>query len=190
MQYIDFPTKKYDIIYCDPPWHYTQAMHNKFESTSELKNHYDTMTEQELCDMKVSSITKDNCLLFMWATGPQMKTAINVGEVWGFEYITFAYVWDKKRVNPGSYTMSQCEYVILFRKGKIPKPRGSKNEKQLVSVKRGKHSAKPYQIIHSITKMFPTQDKIELFARVKPLDGWDYWGNQLEIPQTMLDLYP
>lgn len=35
-----------------------------------------------------------------------------------------------------------------------------------------------------ITKMFPTQNKIELFARQK-VDGWDSWGNEIESDITL-----
>lgn len=56
---------------------------------------------------------------------------------------------------------------------------GSRNIKQLVSVKRTKHSEKPDEVIEGITQMFPTQDKIELFAR-RSYKDWDCWG--LEAP--------
>ena len=77
--------------------------------------------------------------------------------------------------NPGQYTLSNCEICILFKRGKIPSPRGARNIQQLVRVPRGKHSEKPIEVLDRITKMFPTQDKIELFAR-KKVQGWDSWG--------------
>lgn len=40
---------------------------------------------------------------------------------------------------------------------------------------RGEHSVKPNEIRENIVKMFPTQSRIELFARQKP-EGWDVWG--------------
>jgi N6-adenosine-specific RNA methylase IME4 len=64
---------------------------------------------------------------------------------------------------------------LVFKKGRIPRPRGARNIKQLVRVPRAKHSEKPLQVLENIEKMFPTQDKIELFARNKPI-GWDVWG--------------
>ena len=73
----------------------------------------------------------------------------------------------------------------MFKKGKIPTPRGARNIRQLVAVPRGKHSEKPEQIIDGITKMFPEQRKIELFAR-KNYNGWDNWG--LEIPDAKIDI--
>ena len=54
-----------------------------------------------------------------------------------------------------------------------------------MSVHRGKHSEKPETVIDGITKMFPTQRKIELFAR-KNYIGWDNWG--LEIPNHKVEI--
>lgn len=82
---------------------------------------------------------------------------------------------DKCNHNPGQYTLSNCELCLIFKRGRIPKPRGARNIQQLVRVPRTKHSAKPIEVLHNIEKMFPTQKKIELFAREKH-DGWTVWG--------------
>ena len=42
-----------------------------------------------------------------------------------------------------------------------------------------KHSKKPNEVRTRIDKMFPTQNKIELFARER-FDGWDAWGNEIK----------
>ena len=68
-------------------------------------------------------------------------------------------------MNPGFYTMSQCELCLVFRRGRIPTPRGARNERQLVRAERGPHSAKPEEVRRRIERMFPEQRKIELFAR-------------------------
>ena len=47
--------------------------------------------------------------------------------------------------------------------------------RQFLQVKRGKHSEKPEEVAERIYKMFPEQQKIELFSR-KKRDGWDSWG--------------
>ena len=82
---------------------------------------------------------------------------------------------DKCNHNPGQYTLSNCELCLIFKKGKIPTPRGSRNIQQLVRIPRTEHSRKPIEVLHKIEEMFPTQKKIELFARHKPL-GWDVCG--------------
>ena len=49
----------------------------------------------------------------------------------------------------------------------------------MVSVMRGKHSAKPAEVRKRIEEMFPEQNKIELFARHE-VDGWDCHGDEVE----------
>lgn len=186
--YPNLPEKKYDIIYCDPPWDYGGKV--QFDKSSTLENNegfdkkifissanfkYPTVKTKDLKKIPIEKIAKENCLLFMWVTNPHLLQGIELAKEWGFEYKTVAFVWDKMVHNPGQYTMSYCELCLVFKKGKIPTPRGARNIKQLISVKRGKHSEKPIEVLKGIENMFPTQDKIELFARHKP-EGWDVWG--------------
>lgn len=111
----------------------------------------------------------------MWTSSPHLQQAIELGVAWGFDYKTVAFVWDKMSHNPGQYTLSNCELCLVFKRGKIPKPRGARNIQQLVRAPRQAHSVKPQQVMDDITKMFPKQRRIELFARRK-VDGWDAWG--------------
>lgn len=197
--YPKLPDKQYDIIYADPPWDYGGKMQydtssiktvnigfekNIFISAANFK--YPTLKLNELKSLNIGKISKNDCILFMWTTGPQFANAIELGKAWGFEYKTVAFVWDKQVHNPGRYTLSQTEFVLAFKKGKFPSPRGARNVRQLLSVHRGKHSEKPQQVIQGITDMFPQQTKIELFAR-KNYVGWDNWG--LEIPNSKVKIY-
>ncbi len=186
--YPDLPNKQFDIIYADPPWDYNGKMQfdksgkgveevdlskNLFISSAAFK--YPTLKTSELMKIPIQQITKDDCLLFMWVTNPHLAQALELGKSWGFEYRTVAFVWDKMKHNPGIYTLSNCELCLVFKKGRIPKPRGARNIQQLVRVPRGEHSAKPTEVIQAIEKMFPTQDRIELFAR-RETTGWSTWG--------------
>ena len=172
---MNLPDKKYDIIYADPPWSYDNRMIDKTKVT----DHYPTMTNDELCALPVGKIAEEDSLLFMWATSPNLQQAIWLGNIWGFEYKTVAFVWDKQSPVYGNYTLSQCEICLVFKRGNIPQPRGRTNARQFLSCKRGKHSEKPWQIRDAITSMFPKQSKIELFAR-HHFPGWDAWGNDVE----------
>ena len=75
--------------------------------------------------------------------------------------------------------MSQCELCLVFKRGKIPQPRGARNVRQLVQTKRTRHSEKPEAVRERIEQMFPNQTKIELFAR-KQTRGWDTWGLEVQ----------
>ena len=196
--YPKLPNKKYQVIYADPPWDYggklqydksiIKSENEGFEKDifiSSASFKYPTVKLADLMKLDVPSIAADDCILFMWTTGPQMANSIKLGESWGFEYKTVAFVWDKMVHNPGRYTLSQTEFVLAFKKGKFPTPRGARNVRQLVQIHRTQHSEKPLVVIDGITKMFPTQEKIELFARCN-FNGWDNWG--LEIPDAKIDI--
>ena len=123
------PDKKYDVIYADPPWDYGGKL--QFDKSSKSKELFDskkkvfissasfkypTVKLKDLKNLDVNSIANDDCLLFMWTTGPQLANAISLGEAWGFDYKTVGFVWDKMVHNPGQYTLSQTEQVLILKK--------------------------------------------------------------------------
>lgn len=46
---IPFPNKKYDIIYADPPWRYSDK-----GCSGSAEKHYPTMTVEEICKLPVN----------------------------------------------------------------------------------------------------------------------------------------
>jgi len=189
--YSKLPKKKFDIIYADPPWHYNGKL--QFDKSSKSKDQinlskkifistpgfiYPTMKTKDLMKIPINDIAADDSLLFMWTTNPHLAQAIELGQAWGFEYRTVAFIWDKMNHNPGKYTLSNCELVLLFKHGRIPMPRGARNIQQLIRSPRREHSQKPIEVKDAIKKMFPTQKRIELFAREKTR-GWSTWGLDL-----------
>lgn len=190
--YPDLPKKKYDVIYADPPWHYNGKM--QFDKSSKDRENldrektifistagfkYPTMKTKELMGIPITDICKDDCILFMWTSNPHLEQAIDLGKAWGFQYRTVAFVWNKMNHNPGKYTLSNCEMCLLFKHGKIPQPRGARNVRQLVEIPRTIHSEKPNEVRDGIQKMFPTQKRIELFARHN-IKRWDSWGLDID----------
>ena len=186
--YPALPDTKFSILYADPPWHYNGKL--QFDKTATIAENkawkkdvfvsaasfkYPTIKTSELKKLNMSSIAEDDSLLFLWTTNPHLQQAIELGTAWGFEYKTVAFVWNKMMHNPGQYTLSYCELCLLFKRGRIPSPRGARNVKQLINCPRTEHSKKPKQAAESIEQMFPTQKKIELFARTRR-SGWESWG--------------
>jgi len=181
--------KKYQIIYADSPWKYNTSQHTGAGGTSSggSHTHYQVMEDEEICKLPIAKLADKDCLLFMWVTGPKLNVAFDIGKAWGFSFCTVGFVWYKKRDNPGTYTMSSCEYVLIFKRGIIPQPRGERNTRQFLAEERTKHSAKPKTIRDRIDRMFPESIKIELFGRDNLQDnlfgwdkfeGWDVWGNE------------
>ena len=135
------------------------------------------MTLDNLKALDIRSVCKRDCLIFMWATSPNLDQAIELLKAWGFTYSTVGFVWEKQAINPGAYTMSSVELCLIGKKGNIPKPRGARNVRQFISELRTSHSTKPEEVRKRIEAMFPQSSKLELFAR-KRTDGWAVWGNE------------
>ena len=175
----ELPRERFDILYADPPWDYKgQLQHAGAGSgdTGGAARHYGAVRLDTLKTLDVPAIAAADSLLFLWATNPHLDQAIELGKAWGFAWATVAFVWDKLRVNPGFYTMSQCELCLAFKRGRIPAPRGARNVRQLVRARRGPHSRKPDEVRRRIEEMFPALRKIELFARGAHAEGWAAWG--------------
>jgi len=181
---MSFPSKKYSIIYADPPYDYgnTKNLNGHFWGIAE--RHYKTMKLDELKALDVESISNDDCYLLMWTTSPFLQKAFEIINSWGFKYSTVAFVWIKSRNDGngirtdglGKYTISNAEYCLVSRKGKYW--REAKNVQQVIISPKEKHSKKPDEVRNRIVKLFGNLPRIELFARDKA-DGWDSWGDEI-----------
>ena len=92
---IPFPNKKYDIIYADPAWYF-----KSYSSKGERRNatqHYDCMSINDICNLPISNISKNDCVLFIWVIDPMLPQALEVIKAWGFKYKTVAFTWVKKK---------------------------------------------------------------------------------------------
>jgi N6-adenosine-specific RNA methylase IME4 len=187
-------TNKYQIIYTDCPWSYrgqVQRGGKDQEFSSSADSYYPTLSVEELCDMgpTIKRLSDpDGSLLYIWYSPPILEDAMKVAAAWGFKYATTAFVWvktadgKKLQVNPGHYTLSSCEMVNVFKRKRVPKPRGARNVRQVVMTPRTSHSTKPLEIRERINEMHPLQKKIELFSRFdqkKVTNNWDDWGKDL-----------
>lgn len=177
--------KKYQIIYADPPWSYkvwTAKGGHKSASA-----HYQTMELKDICSLPIKELADESCVLFMWATFPNLPEAFEVIKAWGFTYKTVGFTWVKiySNDNPvcglGYWTRSNAEICLLATKGK-PK-RISKNVSQVILSQKGEHSSKPDIVKNRIVELMGDLPRIELFARDHtPLFAtkWDVWGNEVE----------
>jgi len=167
--------KAFDVVLVDPPW--------KFDGltgvSKNVKDHYQVQHSTTFHDLPLTDIVADNSLLFMWCSGPVLKQAIELMTSWGWTYKQIAFIWEKDRVIPGSYSVTSTEMVLVGKRGKIPQPRGCRKQRQMLKSPRQKHSAKPEDIQDRIDLMFPTQNKLELFAR-RHRPGWTCAGNELD----------
>ncbi len=165
MQLQDFPTKKYSIIYADPPWRYDFSKSN----SRKIENQYLTMSLEEIKKLPIQ--TKSTAVCYLWATAPKLIEALSVLEAWGFRYKT-CVVWDKQIIGMGYWFRGQHELLLVGTKGNFSPPKPANRHSSVFSEKRTKHSKKPLCIKSLISIWFPKLKKIESFARKRTI-GWD-----------------
>lgn len=185
----NLPTKKYSIIYADPPWSYyndTTASPDCTTVKGMRRPPYPVMSSKDIMNVPVSSIADDNCILFCWTTDYHLQKCMEVISAWGFEYKTIGFVWSKRNKDNspvcfmGAYTMkSGVELCLLATKGKDAcKMVKVHNVRSYIESPRQKHSKKPDEIRDRIVSLVGDVPRIELFARNKT-EGWDVWGNEV-----------
>lgn len=163
-------TGSYGLIYADPPWRYDFA---ETDSTR-VENHYPTLTVEEICELEIPA--EPDCVLYMWATAPKLREALQVVAAWEFEYVTNA-VWVKDRIGMGYWFRGRHELLLVGKRGNVSPPEESVRPDSVIEAPRGDHSAKPEAVYTVLESLYPDSTKIELFARGER-PGWVSWGNE------------
>lgn len=202
------PRRKFRLFYVDFPWFYNdRKKHRKDNPAKETRfgmgaqGNYSAgcMTDQEILELSplMEATSEDDAYMFMWATAPRLPFAIEVGEYFGFTYITIAFVWvkttqqDKVFYGTGAYTGSNVELLLLFRKN--PKKRSCWHDNGGGAFKPGQVIAAPHPVdgngkkIHSrkpaifrevLEQWLGPVDRVEMFA-TESAPGWESWGHAL-----------
>lgn len=168
------PSKKYRVIYADPPWKYGDQLTEDYGPT---KFHYPSMTISELCALPIHELAEADSVLFLWVTSPLLSECWPIIKAWGFEYKA-CFVWDKVKHNWGHYNSVRHEFLLICTRGSCL-PDESKLFDSVQSIERTeKHSEKPKEFRVIINTLYPQGKRIELFARGEA-SGWESWGNAL-----------
>jgi N6-adenosine-specific RNA methylase IME4 len=195
-------SKKYNVIYADPPWKIKAGRPLKGykmengkqlfipQSNKSRDTEYPHMSIEQIKNLPVSEITAEDAHLYMWVTNSHLPKAFEIIEAWGFKYST-TIVWTKNKMGGGlgGTFKINTEFLIFARKGKLKalKSVGSTwhNVKRTYENGAPKHSKKPDYFYNLIEETSPGE-KLEMFAREKR-KNWDTWGN--EIPND-IELIP
>ena len=160
--------EEFEIVLADPPWRYD------FSETKcrEIENNYPTATIEDIC--KHAPKTTENAILFLWATAPKLREAMQVVKEWGFEYKTHA-IWDKCKIGMGYWFRGQHELLIVATKGNASPPIAENRVSSIFKEPRGEHSKKPDCVYEWIESAFVSYKKLEMYARSNR-PGWKSWG--------------
>lgn len=196
-----FKGKKFNLIYADPPWQFTNVNTGGSLKSSASHHYKSTMSIDEMKAMPIDDIAADDCVLVMWYVGSMPKEAIELVEAWGFTIKNMnGFVWNKLTVRNkpffgmGFWTRAGSESAIIAVKGK-PKVAshsvravGNYDPESLDDVLRdkpycgayqvGRHSEKPSEFRQACLELVGDVPRVELFAR-KRTHGWSVFGNEI-----------
>lgn len=182
---------QFEVIAADPAWSYDdKALAGQRGAGCK----YSLTSDADIAYLPVELLAADDCVLFLWATMPKIREALDTMKAWGFTYKTVAFVWVKTtldgqgfRFGMGRWTRANAELVLLGTRGK-PK-RLSAAVGQIVAVPPGRHSAKPQEVRDRIVQLVGDKPRVELFARdVAP--GWMALGSDLDGGQDLMETIP
>jgi N6-adenosine-specific RNA methylase IME4 len=176
-------SKKYSIIYSDPPWAFNSVnTGGKMNSGAAAK--YPTMTLEQMKALDVPALCADDCVLVMWYVSSQPQEALDLVKAWGFTLKNMnAFVWRKLTTNlvphfgMGYWTRAGAECALIAVRGK-PKA-ANRSIRQVRDEVVGAHSEKPAIFRDDIVKLCGDLPRLEMFARTAP-HGWDVFGNQVD----------
>jgi N6-adenosine-specific RNA methylase IME4 len=166
----------YGVIYTDPPWRF-EPFSRESGMDRAADNHYPTLDADALAALELPAA--DDCVLFCWSTIAMLPAAMTFLRHHGFVYRS-AYGWLKPGPGTGYWSQAdQLELLLVGVRGEVPAPAPGTQPPQVLTIPRGKHSAKPDEFAAMIERMFSNVAKLEMFAR-KLRPGWDVRGNEVE----------
>lgn len=161
-----------DVYYADPPWEYDFSE----TITREIENQYPTMELGEIKELVIPAPI--DSVLFLWATAPKLREALEVMLAWGYQYKTNA-VWDKRKIGMGYWFRGQHELLLIGTRGDISPPEQQNRQSSVIAIPRTGHSTKPPEVHDMIEQMLPELCYVELFARKPYNEKWLVWGNEI-----------
>lgn len=181
--------KKYSLIYADPPWKQQKGGKKKVREKSSGKPlDYPTLSLQGIKEiLNLATLhTTDNSILFLWTIDKYLFEAEQIAKELGYK-LHARMVWNKVTGIPAAFTIRYGhEYLLYLYKGKlIPVAKEERGKIHSVFVEKvERHSKKPQIAYEIIERLYPSINKLELFARGKR-DGWDVWGNEVNCDITL-----
>ncbi|MGO7686248.1 MT-A70 family methyltransferase [Rhizobium ruizarguesonis] len=167
----------YEMIVIDPPWGFD--LYGKQGAKKSALAKYDLMKDDAILALPVSKLASMNCLLYCWATAPQLPLAIECVRAWGFEYKSLL-MWRKTtaggkvRMGTGYRVRTTGEVVVVATLGN---PKQAAIPQTIFDGVAREHSRKPDEFYSLCDRVMPHARRADVFAR-ESRAGWHSFGNE------------
>lgn len=177
-------SKKYGVICADPPWRQAKGGKKAVRpKSSGEKLEYPTLSLAEIERHLYLALyhVEKNSVLFLWTIEKYLPEAEKLAKKLGYK-LHSRMVWDKVTGIPAAFTIRfGHEYLLYMWRGKFL-PVAKEERGKIHSIFREQvkqHSQKPEIAYQIIERLYPDENKLEMYARSKR-QGWDVWGNEVE----------
>lgn len=185
---------KFQVLVCDPPWAFGDRLQKmKAPTKRSAASQYSTMSAQEISRLDVPSLVDPNgCVLALWVPSTLLEDGLYVMKSWGFQLkTTVCWVKQSKQgklgFGMGRLFRASHEIALIC---SIGKPLGSlcdHSQRSTFLAPNEGHSIKPDNLHISFELMFPSANKLELFARrIRPT--WTCVGDAVTGNDIMVDI--
>lgn len=175
---------RFQVLYIDPPWKQSKGgLKNVRQNSSGSPLDYQTISLEEIKEIivKAVAITEPDSIMFLWTIDKYLFEAQQIAEGLGYK-LHARMIWNKVTGIPAAFTIRYGhEYLLYMYRGKLLPVALSERGKihSVFTEQVTQHSKKPEIAYRIIERLYPTQHKLELFAREKRT-GWHSWGNEVE----------
>lgn len=172
--------KEYQVIYVDPPWPQAKGGLRNTRPNQTRDLDYNTLPLSVIESIIREWPKQTPHVIFLWTIDKFLVAAEHMFR----DYALHArIIWDKENgVAPAFTVRYSHEYLLWLNTKPMLKIHESQRGKWKTVIREAstKHSRKPWVARRMIESLYPTESKIELFARER-FDGWDSWGDELEV---------
>lgn len=161
--------RRFGTVLADPPWSFANT-----STRGAARNHYPTLSLDDIASLPVSELVADNALLHVWVPSSLLFDAEFVIRSWGFRFVS-SFVWVKPQIGLGNYWRVSHEFLLTGVRGSSPFRNHSL--RSWIHEPRTVHSSKP-EIVHTLVEDAGSGPFLELFGR-KPVPGWTVFGNEV-----------
>lgn len=186
----------FEVITCDPPWGFSdnlKAMKRRTTRRSAAAN-YAVMTPVQIAAIPVADVVNPSgCLLALWVPGSMLQCGLDVMKAWGFSHKqTFVWIklqkqfrkkvdWNEStRVGLGRLFRQSHEIALIGTSGKSIYPLLQDRSQRSVAFDLNVgHSIKPPTLQDRLDLMFPTANRLEMFAR-RARPDWTCIGDAID----------
>jgi hypothetical protein len=176
--------KKYDLLYVDPPWKQQKGGKKRVRpNSSGTELDYPTISLEVIKGhiATADGLTGENSIMFLWTIDKYLFEAEELAKSLGYK-LHARMIWNKVNGIPAAFTVRfGHEYLLYMYKGKLtPVASNERGKIHTVFTELAKrHSQKPEAAYQIIERLYPTLNKLEMYAR-NERQGWDSWGNEVK----------